>query len=69
MTAEKKTYKFDYVINAADCWACAACEMECTDNSVYVDDTANYAISLDNCVRCGKCFRACPVGAIARVKK
>ncbi|WP_066635926.1 4Fe-4S binding protein [Desulfolucanica intricata] len=69
MAEEKKQYKFDYVINPDECMSCAACEVECADNSVFVDDTVHYAINLDSCKRCGKCFRACPVGAIARVKK
>ncbi len=67
MTADKKKFKFDYRINAAACMACAACEWECKDNAVFVDDTVNYAINPNNCNRCGKCFRACPCGAIERI--
>jgi hydrogenase-4 component H len=64
---KKKTYKFNYVLDASKCMACAACEVECKFNGIYIDDTANYAINLDNCTRCGKCFRACPSGAISKV--
>jgi len=65
--AEKNKFKFSYVLNVAKCMACAACELECNFNGIYIDDTANYAINLDNCTRCGKCFRACPSGAISKI--
>ncbi len=65
--AEKKSIKFSYVLNAVKCMACAACELECKFNGIYIDDTANYAINPVNCTRCGKCFRACPSGAISKV--
>ncbi|MEW6426080.1 MAG: 4Fe-4S binding protein [Bacillota bacterium] len=67
MNAAKKTYKFSYQINRALCMACAACEWECRDGGIYIDDTVNYAINLENCTRCGRCFRACPTGAISRM--
>lgn len=67
MAAEPKKFKFNFQINAANCMACAACELECKDDAVFVDDTVNYAINQDNCKRCGKCFRACPSGAIERI--
>jgi formate hydrogenlyase subunit 6/NADH:ubiquinone oxidoreductase subunit I len=66
-TETKKKFKFNYQLNQELCMACAACELECRDNGIYVDDTANYAINLDNCTRCGRCFRACPAGAIIKI--
>jgi hydrogenase-4 component H len=47
--------------------SCAACEVECRFGAVFVDDTVHYAIDMDNCTRCGKCFRACPSDAIAKI--
>lgn len=65
--AEKKKFKFSYALNPELCMACAACELECRDNGIYVDEGVSYAINADNCTRCGRCFRACPAGAIAKV--
>lgn len=67
MTAEQKKFKFSFKINAADCMACAACELECKDNAIFIDDTVNYAINKDTCKRCGKCHRACPSGAVEKI--
>ncbi|MCL5056400.1 MAG: 4Fe-4S binding protein [Actinobacteria bacterium] len=67
MTAEPKKFKFSFQINAQDCMACAACELECKDGAIYVDDNVNYAINQDNCKRCGKCQRACPSGAVLKI--
>jgi len=64
---KKKIPKFNFIINPDSCMACAACEVECRDDAVYIDDNVNYAINLDNCKRCGRCFRACPSGAISRI--
>ena len=63
----QKKYKFSYQIIASQCMACAACEVECKDGAVFIDDTVNYAIEQEICIRCGKCFRACPSKAIERV--
>ena len=65
--AEGKKYKFSYRINPETCMSCAACELECRDNGIYIDDTVHYAINETNCTRCGRCSRACPAGAIARI--
>ncbi|WP_341473693.1 ATP-binding protein [Desulfofundulus thermobenzoicus] len=65
--AAPKKFKFNYVINPELCMSCAACELECRDGGIYIDDTVHYNINLDNCTRCGRCFRACPSGAISRV--
>lgn len=64
---KKKIPKFNFVIEPALCMACAACEVECRDDAVYIDESVNYAIDLEKCKRCGRCFRACPSGAISRV--
>jgi len=64
---KKKIPKFNFILDADSCMACAACEWECADDAVYVDDTVNYAIDLNNCKRCGRCYRACPVDAISRI--
>ncbi|WP_018086554.1 4Fe-4S binding protein [Desulfurispora thermophila] len=67
MSAPKK-FKFDYEINEAVCMACAACELECRDNAIVVNDSATaYAINKDSCKRCGRCFRACPAGAVVKI--
>jgi hydrogenase-4 component H len=66
LTAEKKKFKFSFSINPAECMACAACELECRDGGIFIDDSVNYAINQDNCNRCGRCFRACPTGAVVR---
>ena len=63
----KKKYKFSYQVSPDTCMSCAACEVECRFSAVFVDDTVHYAIDLENCTRCGKCFRACPSDAIAKV--
>ncbi|MHB8917411.1 MAG: 4Fe-4S binding protein [Desulfocucumaceae bacterium] len=67
MTAEKKQFKFSFKISASDCMACAACELECKDGAIFIDDSVNYAINMDVCTRCGKCNRACPSGAIEKI--
>lgn len=67
MLTEKKKFKFNYVLDAALCMACAACEVECKYEGIYIDESTNYAINIDNCKRCGKCFRACPSEAISKV--
>ena len=66
LTEKKKTFKFNFVLNQEACMSCAACELECRDGGIYIDDNALYAINADNCTRCGRCFRACPAGAITR---
>lgn len=66
MTIEKKKFKFYFSIDAAACMSCAACELECKDNAVYIDDSANYAINQDTCRRCARCYRACPSGAVLK---
>lgn len=65
----KKKFKFSYQINPDACMSCAACELECRDNGIFIDDNVQYAINLDNCNRCGRCFRACPSNAIAKINK
>jgi len=65
--AEPKKYKFLFRINPDICMSCAACELECRDDGIYVDETVHYAINVENCTRCGRCFRACPANAISRV--
>lgn len=65
--AEKKKFKFDFQINPEACMACAACEYDCRDNAIYVDDNANYAINQDNCSHCSRCFRACPADAVLKI--
>lgn len=64
---QKKKYKFYYGISPDKCMSCAACEIECKFNAVYINDDVYYAIDVSNCTRCGKCFRACPVGAVERI--
>lgn len=63
----QKKYKFNYQINTSSCMACAACEAECLDGAVFIDDSVHYAIDQERCIRCGKCFRACPIKAIERI--
>ncbi|HUW63163.1 MAG TPA: 4Fe-4S binding protein [Spirochaetia bacterium] len=65
--AEPKKYKFMFRINPDTCMSCAACELECRDDAVYVDDTVHYAINVEHCTRCGRCSRACPADAVARI--
>lgn len=65
--AEPKKYKFMYRINPEVCMSCAACELECRDGAVYVDETVHYAINVENCTRCGRCSRACPSTAVDRI--
>ncbi|MBF7084550.1 4Fe-4S binding protein [Desulfallas sp. Bu1-1] len=64
---EKKKFKFSFVLDQSLCMACAACELECREGGIYIDDSVNYNINPNNCNRCGRCFRACPTGAISRV--
>ncbi|MHB1127794.1 MAG: 4Fe-4S binding protein [Bacillota bacterium] len=64
-----KQYKWDYVIDAVRCMACAACEVECNSEAVIIDDSVNYAIDLGACTRCARCFNACPVEAISRLAR
>jgi len=65
--AEKKKFKFSFTLDPVLCMACAACELECKDDGIFINDNVAYDINADNCTRCGKCFRACPAGAIAKV--
>ncbi|MFZ5652373.1 MAG: 4Fe-4S binding protein [Bacillota bacterium] len=67
MTAEPKKFKFSFQITPEVCMACAACELECRDNGIFIDDTVNYAINQDNCKRCGRCQRACPSSAVLKI--
>ncbi|MHB1419154.1 MAG: 4Fe-4S binding protein [Bacillota bacterium] len=62
-----KQYKWDYVIDAARCMACATCEVECQSEAIFIDDLITYAIDKDACTRCARCFNACPVEAISRL--
>lgn len=72
---EKKTYKFDFEIKPELCMDCATCWFVCTNdggsNAVYVqaNGTSQYAIDKDVCIRCARCFRACPVNAVWRINK
>lgn len=65
--AEPKKFKFSFEINPDLCMACAACELECKDNAIFIDDSVNYAINQENCKRCGRCSRACPSTAVTKI--
>lgn len=65
--AEKKTFKFSYVLNPELCMTCGTCEAECRNDGIYISEGVSYAINTDNCIRCGRCFRACPADAITKV--
>lgn len=62
-----KQYKWNYVIHDQQCMACAACEFECRDEAVMIEDFAYYRIDDSRCTRCARCFNACPAQAIERV--
>ena len=44
---------------------CQSCRKVCPSGCIL--DTAPRVIDREHCIRCGNCFRACPVGAVERL--
>ncbi len=64
----KKKYKFDFRIEPEKCYSCGTCEDVCPTDSIYIDDTPQYAIDQSTCNHCSMCYRACPIDAVTRIK-
>jgi succinate dehydrogenase/fumarate reductase flavoprotein subunit/Pyruvate/2-oxoacid:ferredoxin oxidoreductase delta subunit len=64
VTEAKAEEQKTYFIND-DCCLCAPmrCKMNCPANAIYHDGEKN-AINTEKCIRCGTCFRICPVSAV-----
>jgi energy-converting hydrogenase A subunit Q len=74
MAEEKKQYKFTFKITGDLCMDCATCWYECVYEGgsgavkVGYNGGAFYEIDEETCIRCGRCYRACPVNAVERIK-
>mgnify|MGYP000898972897 CR=1 FL=1 len=71
---EKKKYKFTFRIIQDLCMDCASCEYVCQNEGgsdaveVSYNGGAFFMINEDVCTRCGRCYRACPVDAVERLR-
>jgi succinate dehydrogenase/fumarate reductase flavoprotein subunit len=63
-TEAKAEEKKSYFIND-DCCLCAPmrCKMNCPADAIYHDGEKN-AINSEKCIRCGTCYKLCPVSAV-----
>ncbi|HAF17049.1 MAG: 4Fe-4S binding protein [Thermacetogeniaceae bacterium] len=74
MAEEKKKYKFTFKIVQDLCMDCASCWYVCTyeGGSEAIDVSYNggafFVIDEGSCIRCGRCYRSCPVKAVERIK-
>jgi succinate dehydrogenase/fumarate reductase flavoprotein subunit/ferredoxin-like protein FixX len=62
-SAKKKTYAIN-----DDCCLCAPmrCKLNCPADAIYHDGEKN-AINTEKCIRCGTCFKICPVSAVVDI--
>lgn len=55
-----------HVISKDECIQCGACESECPEGAISMQDDGYYIIDAAICTDCASCVDVCPSGAISQ---